>query len=263
MDLIIEETLHSDRVQEESSLKKRHQIRGELLYPNGKAFSLNTYLEYLNQIENHGTHRSLPYRRLWQAIYHLDLEMVLEGRKKERMVELVFVSGILPSTYLNYETFSLSCRTNNGLKGIALNLENANVGIVIFGSDTAIKEEDLIKRTGSIVDVLVRKAMLGRVVDGLGVPIDGRGPLRDHEQRRVEVKDPGIKEPIGQKRSSVAQLVQVLSEENSLEYSIIVATTAMDPAPLQFLAPYSGCAMGDYFRDNGMHALIIYDDLTK
>jgi len=217
----------------------------------------------------------------------------------------------------------------SGVKGIALNLENENVGIVVFGSDTAIKEGDLVKRTGSIVDVPAGRAMLGRVVDGLGVPIDGKGALSDHERRRVEVKAPGIIErksvhepmqtglkavdslvpigrgqreliigdrqtgktaiaidtilnqkelnskgkeneklycvyvAIGQKRSTVAQLVKILSEANALEYSILVAATASDPAPLQFLAPYSGCAMGEFFRDNGMHALIIYDDLSK
>nr|QIA60553.1 ATP synthase F1 subunit alpha [Odontoschisma grosseverrucosum] len=218
----------------------------------------------------------------------------------------------------------------SGVKGMALNLENENVGIVIFGSDTAIKEGDIVKRTGSIVDVPVGKAMLGRVVDALGVPIDGKGALSAVERRRVEVKAPGIiarksvHEPmqtglkavdslvpigrgqreliigdrqtgktaiaidtilnqkqinaqgtsdseklycvyvaIGQKRSTVAQLVKILSEAGALEYSIIVAATASDPAPLQFLAPYSGCAMGEYFRDNGMHALIIYDDLSK
>ncbi|OAY65595.1 ATP synthase subunit alpha, mitochondrial [Ananas comosus] len=217
----------------------------------------------------------------------------------------------------------------SGVKGIALNLENENVGIVVFGSDTAIKEGDLVKRTGSIVDVPAGKAMLGRVVDALGVPIDGKGALSDHERRRVEVKAPGIIErqsvhepmqtglkavdslvpigrgqreliigdrqtgktaiaidtilnqkqmnsrgtesetlycvyvAIGQKRSTVAQLVQILPEANAFEYSILVAATASDPAPLQFLAPYSGCAMGEYFRDNGMHALIIYDDLSK
>nr|UTM92001.1 ATPase subunit 1 [Gastrodia kachinensis]WNH36740.1 ATPase subunit 1 [Gastrodia shimizuana]WNH36779.1 ATPase subunit 1 [Gastrodia sp. BS-2023]WNH36839.1 ATPase subunit 1 [Gastrodia uraiensis]WOE91392.1 ATPase subunit 1 [Gastrodia crispa]WOE91432.1 ATPase subunit 1 [Gastrodia flexistyla] len=216
----------------------------------------------------------------------------------------------------------------SGVKGIALNLENENVGLVVFGSDTAMKEGDLVKRTGSIVDVPAGKAMLGRVVDALGVPIDGRGALSDHERRRVEVKAPGIIErqsvhepmqtglkavdslvpigrgqrelligdrqtgktaiaidtilnqkqinsssesetlycvyvAIGQKRSTVAQLVQILEEANALEYSILVAATASDPAPLQFLAPYSGCAMGEYFRDNSMHALIIYDDLSK
>ena len=216
----------------------------------------------------------------------------------------------------------------SGVKGIALNLENENVGIVVFGSDTAIKEGDLVKRTGFIVDVPAGKAMLGRVVDALGVPIDGKGALSNHERRRVEVKAPGIIErksvhepmqtglkavdslvpigrgqreliigdrqtgktaiaidtilnqkqmnessesetlycvyvAIGQKRSTVAQFVQILIEANALEYSILVAATASDPAPLQFLAPYSGCAMGEYFRDNGMHALIIYDDLSK
>nr|AUN35273.1 ATP synthase alpha subunit [Allium fistulosum] len=216
----------------------------------------------------------------------------------------------------------------SGVKGIALNLENENVGIVVFGSDTAIKEGDLVKRTGSIVDVPAGKAMLGRVVDALGVPIDGKGALSNHERRRVEVKAPGIIErksvhepmqtglkavdslvpigrgqreliigdrqtgktaiaidailnqkqmnessesetlycvyvAIGQKRSTVAQFVQILIEANALEYSILVAATASDPAPLQFLAPYSGCAMGEYFRDNSMHALIIYDDLSK
>nr|YP_009731008.1 ATP synthase F1 subunit 1 [Epirixanthes elongata]QBB73141.1 ATP synthase F1 subunit 1 [Epirixanthes elongata] len=217
----------------------------------------------------------------------------------------------------------------SGVKGIALNLENENVGIVVFGSDTAIKEGDLVKRTGDLVDVPAGKALLGRVVDALGVPIDGRGALSDHERRRVEVKAPGIIErksvheplqtglkavdslvpigrgqreliigdrqtgktaiaidtilnqkqmnsrasesetlycvyvAIGQKRSTVAQLVQILSEANALEYSILVAATASDPATLQFMAPYSGCALGEYFRDNGMHALIIYDDLSK
>ena len=220
----------------------------------------------------------------------------------------------------------------NGVKGMALNLENENVGIVIFGSDTGIKEGDIVKRTGAIVDVPVGMGLLGRVVDALGVPIDGKGPLSDVVRKRVEVKAPGIisrksvHEPmqsglkavdslvpigrgqreliigdrqtgktaiaidtilnqkqinavtssggsnqklycvyvaIGQKRSTVAQLVKILAEAGALEYSIIVAATASDPAPLQFLAPYSGCAMGEYFRDNGMHALIIYDDLSK
>ncbi|KAF1001711.1 hypothetical protein AG4045_009863 [Apium graveolens] len=180
----------------------------------------------------------------------------------------------------------------SGVKGIALNLQNENVGIVVFGSDTAIKEGDLVKRTGSIMDVPTGKAMLGRVVDALGLPIDRRGALSDHERRRVEVKAPGIIEPIaidtilnqkhmnsrstsesetlycvyvaiGQKRSTVAQLVQILSEANALEYSILVAATASDPAPLQFMAPYLECAMWEYFRDNGMQALIIYDDLSK
>lgn len=216
-----------------------------------------------------------------------------------------------------------------GIKGMALNLENDNVGVVIFGSDTEIKEGDIVKRTGSIVDVPVGKGMLGRVVDALGIPIDGKGPLKDVQRRRVELKAPGIiarksvHEPmqtglkavdslvpigrgqreliigdrqtgktaialdtilnqkelnkstdekeklycvyvaIGQKRSTVAQMVKTLTDNDSMQYSIVVAATASDPAPLQFLAPYSGCAMGEFFRDNGMHALIIYDDLSK
>ena len=212
---------------------------------------------------------------------------------------------------------------------MALNLESENVGIVVFGSDTAIKEGDIVKRTGSIVDVPVGKEVLGRVVDALGVPIDGKGPLGTKSRRRVEVKAPGIiarksvHEPmqtglkavdslvpigrgqreliigdrqtgktaiaidailnqrmnnkgsveadklycvcvaIGQKRSTVAQLVRILEQEGALEYTLIVAATASDPAPLQFLAPYAGCAMAEYFRDNKMHSLIIYDDLSK
>jgi proton translocating ATP synthase F1 alpha subunit len=218
---------------------------------------------------------------------------------------------------------------SSGIQGMALNLEYDNVGIVVFGSDYAIKEGDVVKRTGSIVDVPVGRGMLGRVVDALGNPIDGKGNITDVIRSRVEVKAPGIiprksvHEPmqtgikavdslvpigrgqreliigdrqtgktaiaidtilnqksinsgsdesaklyciyvaVGQKRSTVAQLVKVLSENNALDYSIIVAATASDPAPLQFLAPYSGCAMGEYFRDNKMHALMIYDDLSK
>ena len=217
----------------------------------------------------------------------------------------------------------------SGVRGMALNLENDNVGVVCFGSDTTINEGDIVKRTGSIVDVPVGKGMLGRVVDGLGNAIDGKGAIADVTQRRVELKAPGIivrksvHEPmqtglkavdslvpvgrgqreliigdrqtgktaiaidtiinqasvnngtdekkklycvyvaVGQKRSTIAQLVKTLSDKDALKYSIIVAATASDPAPLQFLAPYSGCAMAEYFRDNGMHALIIYDDLSK
>lgn len=217
----------------------------------------------------------------------------------------------------------------NGLKGMALNLENDNVGVVCFGNDSGIKEGDIVKRTRAIVDVPVGKGMLGRVVDALGAPIDGKGGLQDVTRRRVEVKAPGIiarksvHEPmqtglkavdslvpigrgqreliigdrqtgktaiaidtilnqkginsgndeskklycvyvaVGQKRSTVAQLVKTLMNADALSYTIIVAATASDPAPLQFLAPYSGCAMAEYFRDNGMHALIIYDDLSK
>jgi F-type H+/Na+-transporting ATPase subunit alpha len=218
----------------------------------------------------------------------------------------------------------------NGVKGMALNLETDNVGIVIFGSDREIKEGDTVKRTGQIVEVPVGPGLLGRVVDGLGNPIDGKGPLTDVSLQRVESKAPGIiprksvHEPmqtgvkavdalvpigrgqreliigdrqtgktavaidtiinqrdvnakaedeskklyciyvaIGQKRSTVAQIVKTLEENGAMEYSIVVAATASEPAPLQFLAPYTGCAMGEYFRDSGKHALIIYDDLSK
>jgi F-type H+/Na+-transporting ATPase subunit alpha len=217
----------------------------------------------------------------------------------------------------------------NGIKGMALNLESDNVGIVVFGEDREIREGDTVKRTGAIVDVPVGKGLLGRVVDGLGNPIDGRGPIQATERRLVDVKAPGIlprksvHEPmatglkaidalipigrgqreliigdrqtgktavaldtilnqkainasgdesqklycvyvaIGQKRSTVAQFVKVLEENGALDYSVVVAATASDPAPLQYLAPYSGCAIGEFFRDNGMHALIIYDDLSK
>ena len=219
---------------------------------------------------------------------------------------------------------------SDGSKGMALNLEKDNVGVVIFGDDRAIKEGDTVKRTGSIVDVPVGKELLGRVVDGLGNPIDGKGVLdKGLKRNRVEVKAPGIiprrsvSEPvqtglkaidslipigrgqreliigdrqtgktavaidtiinqkeinqsgdekqklyciyvaIGQKRSTVAQIVKTLEDAGSMEYTTIVAATASDPAPLQFLAPYTGCTIGEYFRDNGMHALIIYDDLSK
>ncbi|TDQ86328.1 ATP synthase F1 subcomplex alpha subunit [Dongia mobilis] len=216
-----------------------------------------------------------------------------------------------------------------GIRGMALNLETDNVGVVIFGDDRDIKEGDTVKRTGAIVDVPVGKGLLGRVVDGLGNPIDGKGPLTNVTRTRVEVKAPGIiprksvHEPmqtglkaidslvpvgrgqreliigdrqtgktaviidtilnqkainagtdeskklycvyvaVGQKRSTVAQIVKTLEDNGALEYSIVVAATASEPAPLQFLAPYTGCAMGEYFRDNGMHAVIFYDDLSK
>ena len=217
----------------------------------------------------------------------------------------------------------------NGVQGMALNLEADNVGIVIFGSDSEIKEGDTVKRTGTIVDVPVGKGLLGRVVDGLGNPIDGKGPIKAEKRMRVEVKAPGIiprtsvHEPVqtglkaldalvpvgrgqreliigdrqtgktavaidtfinqkqanagtdeskklyciyvavGQKRSTVAQIVRQLEENGAMEYSIVVAATASEPAPLQFLAPYTGCTMGEFFRDNGMHAVIVYDDLSK
>ena len=218
---------------------------------------------------------------------------------------------------------------SNGIKGMALNLEADNVGVVIFGTDSEIKEGDVVKRTGTIVDVPIGKELLGRVVDGLGNPIDGKGPLKTTQRSRVEVKAPGIiprqgvNEPvqtglkaldalvpvgrgqreliigdrqtgktavaidtfinqkevnkgkdeskklyciyvaIGQKRSTVAQIVRALEENGAMEYTIVVAATASEPAPLQYLAPYTGVAMGEYFRDNGMHAVIVYDDLSK
>ncbi len=218
---------------------------------------------------------------------------------------------------------------SNGVQGMALNLEADNVGVVIFGSDAEIKEGDVVKRTGTIVDVPVGKELLGRVVDALGNPIDGKGPIATTQRSRVEVKAPGIiprqsvNEPVqtglkaidalvpvgrgqreliigdrqtgksavaidtfinqktnntgddeskklyciyvavGQKRSTVAQIVRALEENGAMEYSIVVAATASEPAPLQFLAPYTGCAMGEFFRDNGMHAVIVYDDLSK
>jgi F-type H+-transporting ATPase subunit alpha len=217
----------------------------------------------------------------------------------------------------------------SGVKGMALNLEADNVGIVIFGTDREIKEGQTVKRTRAIVEVPVGKGLLGRVVDALGDPIDGKGPIKSDRKARVDVKAPGIiprksvNEPmatglkaidalipigrgqreliigdrqtgktaialdtilnqksinasgdekiklycvyvaIGQKRSTVAQFVKVLEEQGALEYSIVIAATASDPAPMQFLAPFAGCAMGEYFRDNGMHAVIIYDDLSK
>ena len=216
-----------------------------------------------------------------------------------------------------------------GIKGMALNLEMDNVGVSIFGDDTGIKEGDTVKRTGEIVDVPVGKELLGRVVDGLGNPIDGKGPINSSDRRRIELKAPGIiprqsvKEPmqtgikaldalvpigrgqreliigdrqtgktavaidtilnqkninqsenekdklyciyvaIGQKRSTVAQIVKTLEDNGALDYTIVVSATASEPAPLQFLSAYTGCTMGEFFRDNGMHALIIYDDLSK
>jgi len=217
----------------------------------------------------------------------------------------------------------------NGVRGMALNLETDNVGIVIFGNDREIKEGQTVKRTQAIVDVPVGKGLLGRVVDALGNPLDGKGAIHASERRRVDVKAPGIiprksvHEPmatglkaidalipigrgqreliigdrqtgktaialdtilnqkplnasndekiklycvyvaVGQKRSTVVQFTKVLEENGALDYSIIVAATASDPAPMQYLAPFAGCTMGEYFRDNGMHAVIIYDDLSK
>ncbi|XP_034259777.1 ATP synthase subunit alpha, mitochondrial [Pantherophis guttatus] len=218
---------------------------------------------------------------------------------------------------------------SSGLKGMSLNLEPDNVGVVVFGNDRLIKEGDIVKRTGAIVDVPVGEELLGRVVDALGNPIDGKGPIASKIRRRVGLKAPGIiprisvREPmqtgikavdslvpigrgqreliigdrqtgktaiaidtiinqkrfndgtdekkklyciyvaIGQKRSTVAQLVKRLTDADAMKYTIVVSATASDAAPLQYLAPYSGCSMGEYFRDNGKHALIIYDDLSK
>lgn len=218
---------------------------------------------------------------------------------------------------------------NSGIKGMALNLEDDNVGVVIFGNDRLIQEGDIVERTNFIVDVPVGKELLGRVVDGLGVAIDGKGPIISSKRARVEIKAPGIiprksvHEPmqtglkvvdalvpigrgqreliigdrqtgktavaidaiinqksmhdasdetnklyciyvaIGQKRSTVAQVTKILEAAGALKYSIIVASTASDAAPLQFLAPYTGTTMGEYFRDNGMHSLVIFDDLSK
>src|SRR6201993_4666785 len=217
----------------------------------------------------------------------------------------------------------------NGVRGMTLNLESDNVGIVIFGSDRDIKEGQTVKRTGAIVDVPIGKELLGRVVDALGNPLDGKGPIRAGKRARVDVKAPGIiprksvHEPmatglkaidamipigrgqreliigdrqtgktaialdtilnqkalnatgdekiklycvyvaVGQKRSTVVQFVKTLEDNGALDYSIVIAATASDPAAMQFLAPFSGCTMGEFFRDNGMHAVIFYDDLSK
>jgi len=217
----------------------------------------------------------------------------------------------------------------SGVKGMCMNLEAGQVGVVLFGSDRLVKEGETVKRTGEIVDVPVGEALLGRVVDALGNPIDGKGPLKTTERRRAQLKAPGIlprqsvKEPVqtglksvdamvpigrgqreliigdrqtgktavaldamlnqqrwnkgtdeskklyciyvavGQKRSTVAQLVKTLEENDAMKYTIIVAATASEAAPLQYIAPFAGCSMGEWFRDNGKHALIIYDDLTK
>ncbi|KAL1128993.1 hypothetical protein AAG570_013525 [Ranatra chinensis] len=166
-------------------------------------------------------------------------------------------------------------------KGMALNLEPDNVGVVVFGNDKLIKEGDIVKRTGAIVDVPVGEDILGRVVDALGNPIDGKGNLQTKtgktalaidtiiNQKRFNDADDEKKKlyciyvAIGQKRSTVAQIVKRLTDSDAMKYTIIVSATASDAAPLQYLAPYSGCAMGEFFRDNGKHALIIYDDLSK
>lgn len=293
---------HSNKIGSNSSFPQQHQQKAAMAM---SAVELSSLLE--QRISNHYT----------------DLNIDEIGRV------LSVGDGIARVYGLNKIQSGEMVEFASGVRGMALNLENDNVGVVCFGSDTTINEGDIVKRTGSIVDVPVGKGMLGRVVDGLGNAIDGKGAIADVTQRRVELKAPGIivrksvHEPmqtglkavdslvpvgrgqreliigdrqtgktaiaidtiinqasvnngtdekkklycvyvaVGQKRSTVAQLVKTLSDKDALKYSIIVAATASDPAPLQFLAPYSGCAMAEYFRDNGMHALIIYDDLSK
>ena len=263
-------------------------------------------------------------------ILKLEIEgLTNEGEISEVGTVLTVGDGIARVYGLNNVQAGEMVEFPGKIKGMALNLEDDNVGVVIFGSDKSIKEGDIVKRTNSIVEVPSGKGLLGRVVDGLGNPIDGKGPLKDVKFTRAEVKAPGIiprksvHEPmqtgikaidslipigrgqreliigdrqtgktsviidtilnqkeanknsdeskklyciyvsIGQKRSTVAQIVKTLEENDALKYSIVVAATASDPAPLQFLAPYTGCAMGEFFRDNGMHAVIFYDDLSK
>lgn len=262
------------------------------------------------------------------------LEQRIAGHKEKAEVEeigrvLSIGDGIARVYGLKNVQAEEMVEFSSGLKGMALNLEPDNVGIVVLGNDKLIKEGDVVKRTGAIVDVPVGPELLGRVVDALGQPIDGKGPLNNKLRRRVGLKAPGIiprisvSEPmqtgikavdslvpigrgqreliigdrqtgktavaidtiinqkrfndasdekkklyciyvaIGQKRSTVAQLVKRLTDSGAMEYSIIVSATASDAAPLQYVAPYSGCAMGEYFRDNAKHALIIYDDLSK
>lgn len=297
--------------------------------------SLNNALRHSNKI---GSNSFPQQQKAAMAMSAVELSSLLEQRISNHYTDLnideigrvLSVGDGIARVYgLNKIQSGEMVEFASGVRGMALNLENDNVGVVCFGSDTTINEGDIVKRTGSIVDVPVGKGMLGRVVDGLGNAIDGKGAIADVTQRRVELKAPGIivrksvHEPmqtglkavdslvpvgrgqreliigdrqtgktaiaidtiinqasvnngtdekkklycvyvaVGQKRSTVAQLVKTLSDKDALKYSIIVAATASDPAPLQFLAPYSGCAMAEYFRDNGMHALIIYDDLSK
>nr|YP_009504795.1 ATP subunit 1 [Caulerpa lentillifera]AST24270.1 ATP subunit 1 [Caulerpa lentillifera]QKS32220.1 ATP subunit 1 [Caulerpa lentillifera] len=252
-----------------------------------------------------------------------------DGKKFEEIGRVLSVGDGIARVYgLNAVRAGELVGFASGETGMALNLENDNVGIVVFGSDREIREGDVVSRTGAIVDVPTGMCVLGRVVDALGNPLDDHGSLNTTERRRVEVKAPGIiarrsvHEPmqtgikavdslvpigrgqreliigdrqtgktaialdtilnqkhntglaetaklyciyvaIGQKRSTVAQLVKILSDAHAMEYTTVVAATASDPAPLQFLAPYTGCAISEFFRDNGMHALIIFDDLSK
>jgi F-type H+/Na+-transporting ATPase subunit alpha len=259
------------------------------------------------------------------------IESVLKDQTETKEVgEVITVGDGIAKIYgLDNIQVGEKIKFSSGIVGMALNLETDSVGAVIFGNDSEIEEGDQVTRTGEIMQLPVGKGLLGRVVDGLGNPIDGRGPLKDVEYRKIEIKAPGIidrksvHEPmqtgikaidslipigrgqreliigdrqtgktalimdtiinqknmhkneeekdklyciyvaIGQKRSTVAQVVQKLEETGALKYTIIVAATASDPAPMQYLAPYAGCSMGEYFRDNGMHALIAYDDLSK
>ena len=300
--------------------------------------SLNNALRHSNKIGSNSSFPQHHQQKAAMAMSAVELSSLLEQRISNHYTDLnideigrvLSVGDGIARVYgLNKIQSGEMVEFASGVRGMALNLENDNVGVVCFGSDTTINEGDIVKRTGSIVDVPVGKGMLGRVVDGLGNAIDGKGAIADVTQRRVELKAPGIivrksvHEPmqtglkavdslvpvgrgqreliigdrqtgktaiaidtiinqasvnngtdekkklycvyvaVGQKRSTVAQLVKTLSDKDALKYSIIVAATASDPAPLQFLAPYSGCAMAEYFRDNGMHALIVYDDLSK
>jgi F-type H+-transporting ATPase subunit alpha len=264
------------------------------------------------------------------SILKKQIDEIQAGAELAEVGEVLSVGDGVAHVYgLNNVRAGEMVEFESGVKGMALNLESDSVGVVVFGDDRSIGEGDSVKRTDAIVEVPVGKGLLGRVVDGLGNPIDGKGPLTNVKNMRVEVKAPGIiprqsvNEPmqtglkaidslvpigrgqreliigdrqtgktaiaidtfinqkpvnqtgdeskklyciyvaVGQKRSTVAQIVKVLEDAGAMEYSIVVAATASDPAPMQYLAPYAGCAMGEFFRDNGMHALIVYDDLSK
>jgi len=341
---------HSPTVDQTKSRSHKHlnmfrrisvQAARAVVQASNVSSSSTSSLNVLRHSNKIGSNSSFPQhqQKAAMAMSAVELSSLLEQRISNHYTDLnideigrVLLSvgdGIARVYGLNKIQSGEMVEFASGVRGMALNLENDNVGVVCFGSDTTINEGDIVKRTGSIVDVPVGKGMLGRVVDGLGNAIDGKGAIADVTQRRVELKAPGIivrksvHEPmqtglkavdslvpvgrgqreliigdrqtgktaiaidtiinqasvnngtdekkklycvyvaVGQKRSTVAQLVKTLSDKDALKYSIIVAATASDPAPLQFLAPYSGCAMAEYFRDNGMHALIIYDDLSK
>jgi len=341
---------HSPTVDQTKSRSHKHlnmfrrisvQAARAVVQASNVSSSSTSSLNVLRHSNKIGSNSSFPQhqQKAAMAMSAVELSSLLEQRISNHYTDLnideigrvlsVGGDGIARVYGLNKIQSGEMVEFASGVRGMALNLENDNVGVVCFGSDTTINEGDIVKRTGSIVDVPVGKGMLGRVVDGLGNAIDGKGAIADVTQRRVELKAPGIivrksvHEPmqtglkavdslvpvgrgqreliigdrqtgktaiaidtiinqasvnngtdekkklycvyvaVGQKRSTVAQLVKTLSDKDALKYSIIVAATASDPAPLQFLAPYSGCAMAEYFRDNGMHALIIYDDLSK